>query len=138
MTFVADLEAWARSQGADVVRGPGGIKAEWELARRRQPGAMRHLRYRIELEVDTPGRTVLLSETLWERGPGDTLDLGADLRPRDEAYRVGTVWERSVPQAHGASLAMLYALDFDFDNLKHRLEKACQRAGFRLRQLIPL
>jgi hypothetical protein len=81
---------------------------------------------------------VLLTETLWERNAGAGLDLGADLRPREEAYRVGTVWERSVREAQGASLGLLYRLDFDFENVKHRLERACQRAGFRLRQLIPL
>jgi hypothetical protein len=132
---LADL---GRAQGAEVRREEGILLVEWVVSRRRSGGALRHLRYRLQIEVDDPDRTVLMAETLWERTSGHAVDLGADLHAKEESYRIGTVWERSAWEAHSGLLKTAYEVAFDFAQLRHKLEKACSRRGYRLRQLIPV
>lgn len=138
MDVLQALADVAHAQGAEVRLQGGTLVAEWTVARRRAGGALRHLRYRIQVEADEPDRTVLMAETLWERTSGHAVDLGADLHGKDESYRVATVWERSAWEAQAGLLKVAYDVAFDFARLRHKLEKACTRAGYRLRQLIPV
>jgi hypothetical protein len=138
MEILDALEELGRSQGAEVRRDGAILVVEWTLARRRSGGGLRHLRYRIQIEVDEPDRTVLMAETLWERTSGHTLDLGADLRAKDESYRIGTVWEKSAWDAQSGLLKAAYDVAFDFAQLRHKLERICARRDYRLRQLIPV
>lgn len=133
------LADWGRAEGAEVQLDTNILVLEWTVAQRRFAGALRHLRYRLQMEADEPDRTVILAETLWERTPGRAaVDLGADLRERDEMYRVGTVWERTAWEAQSGLFRMAYDIAFDFAQLRHRLERLCVRRGYQLRQLIPL
>jgi hypothetical protein len=127
-----------RSQGGEARREGDILVVEWVVARRRSGGALRHLRYRIQVEVDEPDHTALMAETLWERTSGHAVDLAADLHQKEESYRIGTVWERSAWEAQSGLLKTAYDVAFDFAQLRHKLEKACARRGYRLRQLIPL
>lgn len=138
MDVLDALAELGRDQGAEVRRDGGILAVEWVVAKRRSGGGLRHLRYRIQAEVDEPDKTVLMAETLWERTSGHAVDLGADLRSKDESYRIGTVWERSAWEAQSGLLKQAYDVVFDFAQLRHRLEKACSRRDYRLRQLIPL
>lgn len=138
MDILDALEEFGRGLGGEVRREGQGLAVEWVVARRRSSGGLRHLRYRLHVEVDAPDRTVLMAETLWERTSGHAVDLAADLRAKDESYRIGTVWERSAWEAQSGLLKSAYEVAFDFARLRHQLEKVCERRGFRLRQLIPI
>ncbi|MEA3143465.1 MAG: hypothetical protein QOG31_789 [Thermoplasmata archaeon] len=138
MDVLGALEELGRGQGAQAWREGGILTVEWTVSRRRSSGGLRHLRYRLQIEVDEPDKTVLMAETLWERTSGHTLDLGADLHAKDESYRIGTVWERSAWEAQSGLLKTAYEVAFDFAQLRHKLEKACSKRGYRLRQLIPV
>jgi hypothetical protein len=138
MDILDALEGFGRGQGAEAWREEGILLVEWTVARRRSGGGLRHLRYRLQIEVDEPDRTVLMAETLWERTSGHEVDLGADFRAKDESYRVGTVWERSAWESQSGLLKTAYDVAFDFAQLRHKLEKACARRNYRLRQLIPV
>ncbi|MEA3203640.1 MAG: hypothetical protein QOI63_1319 [Thermoplasmata archaeon] len=138
MDVLDALEELGRDQGAQAWREGRTLLVEWTVARRRSGGGLRHLRYRLQVEVDEPDRTVLMAETLWERTSGHAVDLGADFRTKDESYRIGTVWERSAWEAQAGLLKAAYDVVFDFAQLRHRLEKACSKRGYRLRQLIPI
>src|SRR6267378_443202 len=108
MDILEVLEEFGRGQGAEVRRDGGVLLVEWTVSRRRSGGGLRHLRYRLQLEVDEPDRTVLMAETLWERTSGHEVDLGADLHAKDESYRIGTVWERSAWEAQAGLLKAAY------------------------------
>jgi len=138
MDILALLDGMGQDLGAETRRDDGILLVEWTVAHRRSSGGLRHLRYRLQIEVDEPDRTVLMAETLWERTSGHALDLGADLRAKDESYRIGTVWERSAWEAQSGLLKSTYDVAFDFANLRHRMEKLCSRHDHRLRQLIPV
>lgn len=132
------LTEWAQEAGADVRRDKDRLTAEWTVARR-HAGQLRLLRYRLQFEVDEPDRTILVHETLFERPDHGAVDLAPDLRPRDEAYRVGTIWERTAYEHQSQLLKLTYdRVDFDFAQLRHRLEKLCQKMHYKVRQLIPV
>ncbi|MEA3190240.1 MAG: hypothetical protein QOD77_822 [Thermoplasmata archaeon] len=132
------LADWAQACGAEPRRDKDRLTAEWTVAQR-EAGHLRLLRYRLQFEVDEPDRTVLVHETLFERGASDTVELAPDLRPRDEAYRVGTIWERTAYERQSQLLKLTYdKVDFDFAQLRHKLEKLCQRMHYKVRQLIPV
>jgi hypothetical protein len=138
MDILAQLEELGRDLGAQTRREGDIVLVEWTVAARRSSGGLRHLRYRLQMEVDEPDKTVLMAETLWERTSGHAVDLGADLRGKEESFRIGTVWERSAWEAHSGLLKTAYEVAFDFAHLRHKLEKACSRRDYRLRQLIPI
>lgn len=138
MDILDALDELGRAQGAEVRREGGILLVEWTVAKRRSSGGLRHLRYRLQIEVDEPDRTVLMAETLWERTSGHTLDLGADLRAKDESYRIGTIWEKTAWETQSGHLKAAYDVAFDFAQLRHKLERLCARRDYKLRQLIPV
>lgn len=138
MDILDALGELGRGLDAEVRREGGILAVEWVVAKRRSGGGLRHLRYRVQIEVDEPDRTVLMAETLWERTSGHAVDLGADFRAKEESYRIGTVWERSAWESQSGLLKTAYDVAFDFARLRHKLERACARRGYRLRQLIPV
>src|SRR5687767_11191629 len=86
---------------------------ELTLAKRKTTMELRHLRYRVGLEVDEEQKTVFFEEMLWERPETPGLALDSAFRGNEEAYRVANLRERSLA-AHRALFAQRYKLEFDF------------------------
>jgi hypothetical protein len=127
----------ARELRADVERAGERVSLEMTLANRRDVHT-RLLRYRLDMEVDEDDRTVLLFESLWEKGGGKHLDLGPKLWGVDEPFQVDNVPSNPGLQAQVKLYSIRYPKMPDLNPMREKLKWLCSRNGFSLRHLAPL
>lgn len=137
MSIEAALKKVGQALRAEIEEDGPRMAFEVTLAKRKTTMELRHLRYRVGIEVDESQRTVFFEEMLWERIDHPGIALDAAFRGQEEAYRVANVRERSLA-AHRALFSQRYKLEFDFAGFRRQLGEACAKEGYQLRRLVPL
>ena len=139
MSIVAALRRVGHELHADVEDAGGHVALEMTLAKRDTPAALRHLRYRIQLDVEEDEKTVYFTESLWERGVAakGAIDLAPRLAGKEETFRV-----EEVPSGTGdlelqsRLFEKRYQVRLDLAPVRRRLKAACASEGYDLRHLV--
>jgi len=138
MKMMNALLKLGRDLRADAEQDGDRLSLEMALAQRRDVHH-RVLRYRLDMEVDEADKTVLLFESLWEKGGGQPhVDLGPKLWGVDEPFQVDNVPSNPGLVAQVKLFSMRYPDMPDVNALREKLKWTVQRAGFSLRHLAPL
>jgi hypothetical protein len=138
MKMMNALLRLGRELRADAEHDGDRLSLDMTLAQRRDIHT-RILRYRLDMEVDEADKTVLLFESLWEKGGGKAhIDLAPKCWGVDEPFQVDNVPSNPGLQAQVKLFSIRYPDMPDVNALREKLKWTCQRAGFTLRHLAPL
>ena len=138
MKMLEALLSLGRELRADMEQEGDRLSLDMTLAQRRDIHH-RILRYRLDMEVDEEDRTVLLFESLWEKGGGKPhVDLAPKCWGVDEPFQVDNVPSNPGLVAQVKLFSMRYPDMPDVNALREKVKWTCQRAGFSLRHLAPL
>lgn len=136
MRLSDQIQAYARSMGAETREKNGRIDVEKTVAERRAFLSRQRLNYVASCRVDDRARTVRFREMLTEIKSGLSTgdpDLSTGFGFKKETYRTGAGQPRE-GSIHEQSMLFgkKYRYDFDFSLVRPEIEALCKAAGYAL------